>query len=545
MRTMNVLIIIPARGGSKGIPRKNLRPLVGKPLIYYSIQCALQSRFQPDVYVSSEDDEILIMAEKLGALTHRRNTVLSGDAITLDPVIYHAYDNIQKKNGKHYDLIITLQPTSPLLQPTSLDAAVERMVEQPAIDTIISATDDTHLTWGKNEEGYFPKYEARLNRQYLPPTFKETGGFLITRDRIISENNRIGQHVSLYILPRNEAIDIDTFEDWNLCEYYIRKKKIVFALTGYPEIGLGHVYNSLIIANEILNHEVLFFLDKKSELGKKKIEESNYKAVLQETDHFSDELLNLKPDIIINDRLDTDETYMQELKAKGLKVVNFEDLGKGAQAADLVFNAIYPEQEELPSHYFGPHYFCAREEFLLTSPKALSLEVKTVLLSFGGTDPNNLTEKTLSSIYDFCLEKDIEIQVVAGLGYQQYDSLAPYDQIHVFPNVKNISDFMKSADIAFTSAGRTTYELALMGVPSIVMAQNKRELSHFFAYEEYGFINLGLGEELESEKILENFKNLIDNFNRRHEMREKMFANDLRNGKRRVMKLINDLITAE
>ncbi|MEM1319462.1 MAG: acylneuraminate cytidylyltransferase [Bacteroidota bacterium] len=542
---MNILFIIPARGGSKGIPRKNLRPLAHKPLISYSIQNALQSRYDGDVYVSSEDEEILHTALKFGAKIHRRRNDLAGDAITLDPVIYHAYRSISQQEGKQYQLIVTLQPTSPLLQTESIDEALRTMIDQPEIDTIISATDDTHLTWGKNEQGYFPQYKARLNRQYLPPNFKETGGFLITRDRIIEENNRIGPKVSLQILARNEAIDIDNFEDWNLCEYYIKKKKVVCAVIGYPQIGMGHIYNSLIIANEILNHQLSFLVDKKSDLGKAKLLESNYEVHQQQSEKLVDDLLAMEPDIVINDLLDTSADYVQALKASGIKVINFEDLGPGAAHADLVFNAIYPEKEQLHNHYFGPSYFCAREEFILTSPKALAPEIKNILLTFGGVDPNNLTIKVLELIYEHCVEQGITLNIVAGLGYQQYDSLRAFDQAHIHQNISNISDFMRAADLAFTSAGRTTYELALMGVPTIVMAQNEREQSHFFAYPTYGFINLGLGTEVTAEQLLLNFNHLINNFDARRAMRDKMFAHDLRNGKRRVIKLINDLIAAE
>jgi CMP-N-acetylneuraminic acid synthetase len=148
----NILIIIPARGGSKGIPRKNLRALAGKPLIYYSIQTARGLRFQPDVYVSTDDSEIATIAEKLGASIIHRDAAKAQDHTTLDPVIFDGYQQAREKEGKDYDLIVTLQPTSPLLKSGSLDTALERMLGEPTIDTIISARDDTHLTW-RREEG--------------------------------------------------------------------------------------------------------------------------------------------------------------------------------------------------------------------------------------------------------------------------------------------------------------------------------------------------------------------------------------------------------
>ena len=111
---MNILVIIPARGGSKGIPRKNLRLLGGKPLLYYSIKTALSSTFKPDVYVSSDDDEILNMAKKNNAKIFKRNADNAQDNTTLDPVIFECFKAVEKIEGKSYDLVITFQPTSPL-----------------------------------------------------------------------------------------------------------------------------------------------------------------------------------------------------------------------------------------------------------------------------------------------------------------------------------------------------------------------------------------------------------------------------------------------
>ena len=248
---LKILVIIPARGGSKGIPRKNLRSLNAQPLISYSINTALKSKYNADVYVSSEDEEILSIAESLGAKIHLRNSELANDKATLDPVIYNAYKEICLKEDKQYDLIVTMQATSPLLKVNTLDGAIEKIAKNPSIDTVISAINDTHLTWNENgNTGYSPNYEARVNRQYLPPVYKETGGFLITRSSVINSETRIGKNVQLSIITnQQEAIDIDGYQDWNLCEFYLKRKTIVIVVSGYTEIGLGHVYNTLILAN--------------------------------------------------------------------------------------------------------------------------------------------------------------------------------------------------------------------------------------------------------------------------------------------------------
>jgi CMP-N-acetylneuraminic acid synthetase/spore coat polysaccharide biosynthesis predicted glycosyltransferase SpsG len=541
---MNILIVIPARGGSKGIPRKNLRILNGKPLIYYSIKTALvlKDKFNIDLYVSSEDGEILNISKTFGAKIHKRDKELAKDTTTLDPVIYSAYQYIKAKENKNYDLIITMQSTSPLLKTTSLNNAIEKMITNRNIDTIISATEDTHLTWKKIDNKFVPNYKKRLNRQYLTLIFKETGGFLITRKEVITPTNRIGKNVDLYVLSNGEEIDIDTYEDWNLCEFYLKRKHILFVVTGNEKVGLGHVYNTLLIANDILNHKITFLVDKDSELAYKKILSYNYPVYIQKYENIIEDIKKLNPDVIINDRLDTTEEYINNLKNLNLKVINFEDLGPGAKKADLVINAIYPEKYVLKNHYFGPEYFILRDEFIYSLEKKITKEVKNVLITFGGVDPNNYTKKVLDSIYDFCKYNNIAIKIIAGFGYNKYNSLKDYSNIEILKNVNNISKFMLESDIIFTSAGRTTYEIASIGTPAIVLAQNERELTHFFASSEYGFVNLGLGYKVLNEEILTVFKDLVNSFENRKYMNYLMKKIDLKKGRNRVLKSIKNFI---
>ncbi len=539
---MNILVVIPARGGSKGIPRKNLRMLNGKPLLYYTINNAINSKYNLDVYVSSEDDEILNTAVKLGAKTHRRPTQIADDKSTLDPVIYDCYLHCKEVEAKDYDLIVTMQPTSPLLSPGSLDKSISLMLEDNSIDTIIAAKDATHLSWRKEEGKFIPNYTERLNRQYLTPSFTETGAFLITRNTIISEHNRIGEKVELSLLSMGEDIDIDTYEDWNLCEYYLKRKHILFVITGNSTVGLGHVYNTLLVANDILNHQVSFLVDEDSKLAYDVIKEKNYPVHIQESESIIDDIMVYAPDIVINDRLDTDLIYINTLKDKGCKVINFEDLGEGGKVADVVINAIYPEKEVLDAHYFGQDYFILRDEFMLSETKKIKDDVKQILITFGGVDPNNYTLKVIETINDFCIKNNIEIVVIAGFGYAKYESLHSFENVKVMTNVSNISDYMLSADLIFTSAGRTIYEVASIGTPAIVLGQNEREMTHFFASAKYGFLNLGLGYELSDEVLYDEFQCLVASKEKRESMSGLMQQQQLKSGRRKVNKIINEVI---
>jgi len=539
---MNILAVIPARGGSKGIPRKNLRLLNEKPLIYYAITTALTSKHKIDVYVSSDDDEILNLATQFGAKIHKRDPSIADDQTTLDPVIYACYQEAQSIENKDYDLIITMQPTSPLLKTNSLDTAIDQMLDNTSIETMIAAKDDTHLSWRKEDEQFLPNYEKRVNRQYLTPTFTETGGFFISRKEVVSTNNRIGKHVELYVLANGEEIDIDTYEDWNLCEFHLKRKHILFVVTGNRIVGLGHVYNTLLIANDILNHQITFLVDSESQLAFDKIASKNYPVLIQQQLNILDDIKQIDPDLVINDRLDTTAAYMQKLKSFDIKVANFEDLGEGSKYADIVVNAIYPEKQVLPNHYFGHDYFILRDEFIYSDKKVINKDVNEVLITFGGVDPNNYTKKSIETIYEYCQQNNIKITVITGFGYDKYETLSGYDAVDIKKNVTNISYYIHRADLVFTSAGRTTYEIASIGTPAIVLVQNKREMTHFFASSEFGFLNLGLGYELSSSDLYEQFFTIVTSKESREYMSSLMQKSELISGRKIVNKLLQNLL---
>lgn len=539
-----ILIVIPARGGSKGIPRKNLRALGGKPLLYYSIRNTTGSRHIADVVVSSEDEEIRMVARKMGADVIVRDPALSQDATTLDGVIYDATVRSEAEHHKTYDLVITAQATAPLLATATLDAAIDHMLADPTIDTLISAVDDRHLCWEETGDGLVPAYEERLNRQYLPVRFRETGGFFIARRRVVTPTSRFGNKVEVWPVSARESIDIDTYADWALCEYYLNRKRILLVTSGYPVIGLGHVYNMLAIAGGILGHELIFIVDRKSSLAYDTIASYNYPVLMAEDDDLAGFVAQQSPGIIINDRLDTTEAYMLRLKELNVPLINFEDLGSGAAHADLVVNAMYPERAVLPNHYFGHRYFCLRSEFLLTREVVtIRPEVKNVLLTFGGVDPNNFTLRVLSLIVPECRRRGIGVRAILGRGYEANESLASFaGEVDIIQDVSDISDKMLKADIAFTSAGRTTFETASLGLPTIVLCQNERETTHFFASADYGFLNLGLGKYVSDAELLTAFIDLLENEGQRRYMAELMLAREIKKGHENVLQLIKQTI---
>ena len=331
---MQILAVIPARGGSKGIPKKNIRLMYGKPLISYSINNAKNSHYITDVFVTTDSDEIAEVAEEYGAEVIKRDESLSSDLVTLDPVIYHAKNCAEKIKNKKYDVVVTLQPTSPLLKVATLDNGIEYFIKGN-FDTVISVINKPHLSWGKKENKIVPLYKERKNRQELPPQYFETGAFLIAKSDAVKNNTRIGENVSVFEVPEEESIDIDDKNDWLLTENIMKRKKIIFRVEGYKELGLGHIYNCITLAFSMIEHDTLLVISEKSIEGIEKIRETNLPYKIIKNDRDIDKIIkDFKPDMEKHVELMKSFIAARELP-EGLGVVDAPLLASSASYGNL------------------------------------------------------------------------------------------------------------------------------------------------------------------------------------------------------------------
>ncbi len=537
-----VLVVIPARGGSKEIPRKNLCPIGGKPLIAWVIEAALAARVDR-VLVTTDDERIALTARRVGAEVLMRDPELARDAVTLDPVVY---DAVQKEEGagRSYDLVLTVQPTSPLLRASTIRRIIDRFNAEE-VDTILTALDDTHLAWEERDGKPVPVYTARVNRQHLPRRYRETGGVLATRRACITSAGRIGKRVQLETLAGFEGLDIDTADDWLTAEAALGRKRIAFFVIGNRTQGLGHVSRVLTLLESLNSHHTRVFCTPEQELAISTFESAFYKP---ECVSIADRMVALErfgADIVIHDELDTDPDQLRAEKAAGMKVVVFEDLGPGQQEADLVFNALFPEAQTDVSRkrFFGPDVYCLRDEFRHAKRNPFRERPERILITFGGTDPSGLTQRVLSCV---ATHSALPITVVAGRGLADFDALEKQvadiagdgRNITLHRDAALMSELMGGADIAFSSAGRTLYELTHMAVPTIVLAQNDVEMMHRFASIDNGFIFLGKGVEVSDDAILAALQALLSSVELRRALHDRMLARDLTRGRDVVVKEI-------
>lgn len=218
-----IIAIIPARGGSKGVVKKNLRHLHGKPLIYYTIHAAQQSKIINQIVVSSDDNEILNVAQREGAEIIRRPIEISGDSSSTIDAVLHVI-NVNREQGNNPKVIALLQPTSPLRTTNDIDAALD-IFSNNECDSVISVVASSHppfWTMIKKNTFLLPLFDQKylkMRRQDLPKTYHPNGAiFIASVETIQRTRSFFGKKTKPYIMPNDRSIDIDSEFDFFLAE---------------------------------------------------------------------------------------------------------------------------------------------------------------------------------------------------------------------------------------------------------------------------------------------------------------------------------------
>jgi CMP-N,N'-diacetyllegionaminic acid synthase len=218
------LAIIPARGGSKRLPRKNILNLNGKPLIAYSIEAGLQSKYIDKAIVTSDDEEILSISKEFGADTIKRPDALASDTATSFDAIKHTIENIDK-----YDYIVLLQPTSPLRNAMQIDEAIE-LLETKEANAVVSVCEMDHSPLWSNTlpqdgsmQGFLRDEVLNKRSQDLEKYYRLNGAIYICKtDKLLEEESFfLKENIYSFVMDRESSVDIDEAIDFKIAEVLI------------------------------------------------------------------------------------------------------------------------------------------------------------------------------------------------------------------------------------------------------------------------------------------------------------------------------------
>jgi CMP-N-acetylneuraminic acid synthetase len=229
---MRVIGLIPARGGSKGIPGKNIRMLCGKPLLQYTAESALEAKRLTRVILSTDTEEIADIGRRCGVdVPFLRPTELARDDTPTLPVVQHALAWMEENSGS-FDAVCLLQPTSPFRQPSDIDACIELM-ERTGADTVVTVLPvplehNPHWVYFRNRDGWLHlstgASEPPPRRQELPPAFHREGSVYVSRrDVVMKQNSLYGVRIAGYPIDPARSVNIDGLDDWLAAEERFRK----------------------------------------------------------------------------------------------------------------------------------------------------------------------------------------------------------------------------------------------------------------------------------------------------------------------------------
>lgn len=535
----NALVLIPALKKHAVIPDQLVKRMAGVTLIQRALNTALAAFSAENILVVTDSQEIGLIAERNGV-----RALYSPDLRLNSLDIVAGLKAVLAAEATRYDPLLIYRASCPLLRSADLLDALDKFAVSGG-DVMVSVKNVRQRVWEAREGGLAAILDDGRGEMLV-----ESKALIILRAYAVLSDD-MQTDTPLRIMPyflNDRAVEINSYQDWWICERLLQRRHVVFVVAGYPAIGMGHVYRALMLAHEIAHHKISFMCTRDSELAVSSIAARDYRTHMQTTDNLAVDILALKPDLVVNDMLDTAAAYMDALKVTGVPVVNFEDLGPGAVKADLVINALYDPGPD-PRVLSGPSYFCLRDEFINATRNDFQDKPGCVLITFGGTDVYDYTRQTLDVVEPLCRERDVRIRIVAGPGYAHREKLEahlaalqrPYIEFTCATNA--MSRMMEGVDVSIVSAGRTVYELAHMRVPSLVLAQHEREARHTFARPANGFAYMGVMQPtFRAAALRRSFIALLDNPALRRKLFERQARIDFTANKARVVARMTALL---
>lgn len=525
-------VVIPAVKKSVAFDNDLVKRLGDKLLVQHAIDkaCAMERRSR--VWVVTDSQEIELIAHRSGVRCHRDPLlrIEDNELRGLSPLLAEA--------GCDCSAFLVLWPYAPLLSAAAIESAWSEFVlhRHAAMASVELLRPEQYLSHeGLKPVGLgMPLYRKVRAFEFMTREYAE-GGDLPVQPWVVDDPH----------------VEITSFRDWWVCEKLMRRRRIAFRVIGSNALGMGHIYRALTLAHEIADHEIVFQCSSEHDVAVNKIAGYEYFLKTSSPERMHDDLLELRPDLVVLDSLDTDADDVLRLREAGIKVASFEDLGSGARETDLTINELYDTPLfEASNVLWGHEYAFLREEFHGAKRHHFHGHVRRILLTFGGADPSDMTMSVLAAIEDWCRERGIAIHVVCGTAYLHRRKLEEHVSrsgglVEATFETGVMSRIMETCDLAVSSNGRTTYELAHMRLPALILEHNEREHTHRFTSEENGFVNLGVWRDIQDKgDVLRALERLVDDSAFRRRLHRAMCRFDFVANKSKVVRRLLDLVEA-
>jgi len=532
---LKVLAIVPARGGDHEVPYLNIKRLGSLPLIAHTLREAEQSRYIDRVVVSTDDDQVAQVAlEYRAEVPFRRPEALAEDLSEIKVVIRHAVETLEQQEGERFDIVVTLQATSPFRTAKQIDEAIDELIEHDH-DAVISLKEVRTLTWHRPLDRLEPLFDRPGRRDELAPLYHEDGAIRVIRREVLDAPERLGKSVGHVLMDKMSALTVHDIYDFWLAEKLVHLPRVLFRVDGSAEMGMGHVYRSLAVANEltaIVSHaDVCFLMRADRPEGVQHVSRSGFsvRVIPPELPTTLEVIRDYSPNIIVNDQPFLEEGYLRALADLGASTVNLvdslEDIENPSGLASIIIATMQDGEADLNDYHAGPAFAILRDSFRnkaeVTAPSPEESDSRRVVLSFGGSDPQNLTMKALSAMQSV---EGLDVTVVLGPAYSYRRELDAFvDTLSAPPtilrNVEHMADILFEADLVLCSGGMTVFEIAALGRPGIVLCQNMKERERMDGFASYGTIlHLGLGTEVSSDDIRAKAIELLTDGEKRRRM---------------------------
>lgn len=555
MTSDDPICIVPARGTSPGLPKKNFKRINRKPLVAHTIESALESDCFENVFVSTESEGIADISRDYGAkVPFMRPVELSGGSAMLQSVVHHTIEQLDSEVDS-VDItndtpVVVLQPNIPFRLPRDIGRAIERF-KTTSKEVLISVVQENRFYWQQSGDGLSPLFgERQMTRDDLDPLYRETGSITVTTPQVLADGIWTGTDPAYLVTDKLSSFEVRSLVDFWLADQIAQGPSIVFRVDGGDEIGLGKIYRALTLATALddsLNCKITFISDKAYNGGVQKLRDSKFEtvAVANETEAIQ-AIDEFAADILFIDIQTPIEEHLRQFHQASTAVVNLEDLGESADYADYVLNPQRDSGSEQPvNHLTGTDYLVLREEFKQASNE-IAQNPNQILLTFGGSDPLGLTVGVLTELGKRDLPFTYRLVLGPDFGSREELNQLPDEylaNVETRSDVSNMAELMQWADVAVSSGGRTVYELAATGTPSIVIAQNEGEAERMELLRQQGAIEfLGRGDRIDLSRVPDELLDLANNYDRRQEMSTRGQELVDGNGVERILDLVHEIL---